>query len=697
MMRLMKLLAVLAFLPVAFGCPPVVTPSETQILAAPGNVRTAVVSSTCIRVQWDLVTLAEGYHVYRGTTPGGTFTQVGGATPVFPPYDDAGLLPNTVYWYKVTSVKEGVEQSMSVVASGLTNLTVPGNLVVLALAPLSLTVRWDAAAEAEGYNLYRSSQPAGTFVRCNTGPVTALEYADTPLSEASTYWYKVVALKTGTEQDPSSPVSGVTMLGSPHNPRVSYQSSSVLHMTWDALAGADGYNAYRATAQDGSYSLLNGSPIMGTAWDDSGLASNTLYWYKVAGVRGGTEQTISSASRGFTAQAWARSYGGTSDDTACAVQPMSDGALVVAGQSNSVAYYNGTCWVVKLDAGGGVSWQKAYEDCRSSFFGVRQSTDGGLLVAGSTVISTTTFFTVAKLDSGGGVSWRKLFSRSTYDATSKCMDATSDGGCIVAGTTYLQTLVAKIGPDGTLGWGKIYGMNCSPAAVRPAADGGYFLAGSNRDFGAGSYDCWVLKLDAAGAVTWQKVYGGTGWDTGSDVCLASDGGCMVAGTLNGEGWLLRLDSSGAILWQKRFPGVASLAAIEPAPDGGCFLAGYISVSSDLWIARLDSTGAISTQRSFIGPAGGTPLSVRQTVDGGLIVAGSTDLYGRGGHDYWLIKLPASLSLEGSDWMTVPFITPQDATASAADTTVTPTSAGLLTGNPSSTVTDTNAGMSIQYP
>jgi hypothetical protein len=53
-----------------------------------------------------------------------------------------------------------------------------------------------------------------------------------------------------------------------------------------------------------------------------------------------------------------------------------------------------------------------------------------------------------------------------------------------------------------------------------APDGGYLLAGhSNSDQGTdkgedsrGSYDYWVIKLDSAGLLSWQKTVGGADWD-----------------------------------------------------------------------------------------------------------------------------------------------------------------------------------------
>src|SRR3989304_2454080 len=62
----------------------------------------------------------------------------------------------------------------------------------------------------------------------------------------------------------------------------------------------------------------------------------------------------------------------------------------------------------------------------------------------------------------------------------------------------------------TTTWAKTYGGAGSDIAYSgtPTSDGGYVVAGRTSSFGAGSSDAWVFKLDATGAIIWQKTYGG---------------------------------------------------------------------------------------------------------------------------------------------------------------------------------------------
>ena len=227
------LLCLLLFLGCSLSAPPV----GDSLLAAPVDLRTSAASATSIRISWAPVNGAEGYSVFRSGGETGDFTKINAADVLSSPYEDAGLSPNTVYWYRVAALKGGREQKRSSAFSGSTNLEAPGNIVVNASAPGELEVTWETVGGAEGYNLYRSDFAAGMFLRRNPAPVSQTTYRDGALRDATTYWYKVAAIKGGAEQDPSNPVSGATMLGAPMNLKVSYLSPSSLRVSWQKGPG----------------------------------------------------------------------------------------------------------------------------------------------------------------------------------------------------------------------------------------------------------------------------------------------------------------------------------------------------------------------------------------------------------------------------------------------------------------------------
>ncbi|PWU01906.1 MAG: hypothetical protein C5B52_06465 [Bacteroidetes bacterium] len=229
-------------------------------------------------------------------------------------------------------------------------------------------------------------------------------------------------------------------------------------------------------------------------------------------------------------------------------------------------------------------------------------------------------------------------------------------------------------------YGGTYGENAS--SVEQTSDGGYIVAGwsDSRDYDVssnhGKNDFWVLKLNSAGVIQWQKAYGGSGNDEARVIHQSSDGGFLIAGGSDSKNdgdvtsshmgfdfWLVKTGSSGNILWQKTYGGSGNDYAytMRQTPDNGYVIAGYSESADgdatvnhglkDFWIIKLNSIGIIQWQKSYGGSKDDIAYSIQNTMDGGYVVAGKTesndgDASGNhGGSDFWVIKLDGSGALK----------------------------------------------------
>jgi len=158
---------------------------------------------------------------------------------------------------------------------------------------------------------------------------------------------------------------------------------------------------------------------------------------------------------------------------------------------------------------------------------------------------------------------------------------------------------------------------------------------------------WIVKLDGSGNIQWQKSLGGINEENAFSIQQTADGGFIVAGfTQSNNGdvsgnhgfsdyWVVKLDGSGNIEWQKSLGGSGdeNASSIRQTTDGGFIVAGFTASndgdvsgnhgSRDYWIIKLDGSGNIQWQKSFGGSGDEDASSIRQTADGGFIVAGGT--------------------------------------------------------------------------
>jgi hypothetical protein len=199
-------------------------------------------------------------------------------------------------------------------------------------------------------------------------------------------------------------------------------------------------------------------------------------------------------------------------------------------------------------------------------------------------------------------------------------------------------------------WQKTYGGRASDygSSVRQTTDGGYIIAGTTGSFGVGG-SVYLIKTNTFGDTLWTKALGGDSTDAGYSVQQTSDGGYIIAGMTNysstgtGDVYLIKTNAFGDTLWAKAFGGDSTDAgySVQQTPDGGYIIAGFtISFGAggyDVYLIKTNVSGDTLWTRTYGGTDDDYGYSVQQTLDGGYIIAGTTDSYGAGFRNVYLIK------------------------------------------------------------
>ena len=416
---------------------------------------------------------------------------------------------------------------------------------------------------------------------------------------------------------------------------------------------------------------------------------------------------------------WQNTLGSTSYEFLNTIDQTSDGGYIMGGYTDSniggdksenswgVEDY----WIVKMDNAGNIVWENTVGGGNyDKLYAVEETPDGGYIVGGQSLSGGGWGdksesnkggydYWIVKLDEDGVVEWDRSYGGLGNDQLYN-VQPTSDGGYIIAGTSdsgisgdktenrvgNSDYWVIKTDASGNIIWQNDIGglMFDNVYSAYETADGGYILGGTSTsgisgDKTAGNYgvvDYWIVKLNNAGTVIWDKTIGGTLNDYLYAVIPTADGGSIACGmsesgltgnkTDNTNGlydyWVVKLDNSGNITWQNSIGGTgndyAFVNAIDQTSDGGYAIAGYSQSlisgdkteantgSWDYWILKINSTGSILWQTVLGGVSGDYANAISATTDGGFIVGGFSyssaggdkDEDAIGDADFWIIRL-----------------------------------------------------------
>jgi hypothetical protein len=289
-------------------------------------------------------------------------------------------------------------------------------------------------------------------------------------------------------------------------------------------------------------------------------------------------------------------------------------------------------------------------------YSVQQTTDEGYIITGATSLGAGNLDVyLIKTNTNGDTLWTKSFG-STGQDEGRYIQQTIDGGYIIAALTdsfgagHFDFYLIKTDSIGDTLWTRTLGGTNSDKgySVQQTSDGGYIIAGLTFSFGVGNNDLYLIRTNTNGDTLWTKTFGGTGYDGARSVHQTSDGGFIITGGIDSVGvgsdvCLIKTDSNGDPGWIKVFGDIGDEIGydVKQTTDGGYIISGstnsFGAGTTDTYLIKTDSNGNLIWSKTFGDASTDVGYSVQQTTDGGYIIAGYTYSFGAGYSDVYLIK------------------------------------------------------------
>ena len=296
---------------------------------APGNLRAAAFNNIQINLEWhDNSSDETNFTIELATSSGGTYTEIGTNAADDTTISVNGLVPNTIYYFRVYAANANGNSGYSNVASDTTLPDLPNapsSLAATAITANRIDITWqDNSNDEQGFKIERKLTSSSTFNQIAVLGPGVTSYSSTGLTANTSYSFRVRAYNVTGNSAYSNTASATSLVSAPSAPSAliaTAVSTSQIDLAWtDNASNEDGFKVERLAPGDADYAEIASLAAGAVSYSSTGLTANTIYSYRVRAFRG-TPNSFSA-------------YSNVDDDTTFMATPNAPSNLVATTISN---------------------------------------------------------------------------------------------------------------------------------------------------------------------------------------------------------------------------------------------------------------------------------------------------------------------------------------------------------------------------
>ncbi|MHA1191479.1 MAG: SBBP repeat-containing protein, partial [Promethearchaeota archaeon] len=180
-----------------------------------------------------------------------------------------------------------------------------------------------------------------------------------------------------------------------------------------------------------------------------------------------------------------------------------------------------------------------------------------------------------------------------------------------------------------------------------------YITGVTNSFGMGDYNMCLVKFDPSGVLQWNRMWGGSGYESGSAIALDSSENIYITGfikninPINFDICLVKYDPSGVLQWNRTWDGdvIEWSNAIVLDSSDNIYITGltnsFETEDYDMCLVKYDPSGVLQWNRTWGGSGYEYGSAIALDSSDNIYITGVTNSFGMGDYDMCLVKYDPS--------------------------------------------------------